>query len=175
MANDEVVNFDPMRDMVLNDAALIERPQYEELLDKRTNKIKTTNVVATIKSKEHFQFKWDALAKDIITQNVSRSIKSTVKENINIDGFDSKPFGWGWGDFEFYPKGDVTGFLMTVFTRSEEHPSMATIREGKGQTSSREESQHGHHGRTSQFPPSINSQCSCNCFSHHDACNRSPF
>jgi hypothetical protein len=79
MANDEVVNLDPMRDMVLNDAALIEKPQYEELLDKRTNKIKTTKVVATIKSKERFQFKWDALTKDIIIQNVSRSIKSTLR------------------------------------------------------------------------------------------------
>ena len=93
MADDEVVNFDPMRDMVSNDAALIEKPQYEELfLDKRTNKIKTTKVVAAIKSKERFQFKWDALAKDIITKHVSRSIKSTVKENRNIDGFDSKPW-----------------------------------------------------------------------------------
>ena len=33
-----------------------------------------------IKSKERFQFKWDTLTKDIITQNVSRSNKSTVKE-----------------------------------------------------------------------------------------------
>ena len=54
MANDEVVNFDTMRDMVLNGGS--------------------------IKSKERFQFKWDTEAKDIITNNVSRSIKSTVKE-----------------------------------------------------------------------------------------------
>ena len=64
------------------------------------------------------------------------------------------------GDFEFYPKGGSEWFFddMTGFARSEEHPSMATIREGKGQTSSREESLHGHQGRTSQFSPSINSQ-----------------
>ena len=54
MANDEVVNFDTLRDMVLNGG--------------------------TIKSKERFQFKWDTLTKDIITQNVSSNIKSTVKE-----------------------------------------------------------------------------------------------
>ena len=49
MANDEVINFDTMRDMVLNGVI--------------------------IKSKERLQFKWDTLTKDIITQNVSRSIK----------------------------------------------------------------------------------------------------
>ena len=71
MANDEVVNFDTMRDMVLNGGSN--------------------------KSKERFQFKWDTEAKDIITNNVSRNIESTVKEKRNIDGFDSKPFGWGGG------------------------------------------------------------------------------
>ncbi len=68
MANDEVVNFDTMRDMVLNDS--------------------------TIKSKERFQFKWDTKTKDIITNNVSRSIKSTIKEKRTIDGFETLPFGW---------------------------------------------------------------------------------
>ena len=71
MANDEVVNFDTMRDMVLNDS--------------------------TIKSKERFQFKWDTKTKDIITQHISRSIKSTVKEKRTIDGVDTQPFGWGGG------------------------------------------------------------------------------
>ena len=69
LANDEVVNFETMRDMILNDA--------------------------TIKSKEPFQFKWDTKTKDTITKHVSRNIKSTVKEKRNIDGFDSKPSGWG--------------------------------------------------------------------------------
>ena len=69
MANDEVVNFDTMRDMVLNGDS--------------------------IKSKERFQFKWDTKTKTIITNNVSRSIKSTVKEKRTIDGYDTKPFGWG--------------------------------------------------------------------------------
>jgi hypothetical protein len=75
-----------------------------------------------------------------------------LRSKKNSDGFDSKPFGWGGGDFEFCPKWEVNGFLMTGFTKSEEHPSMATIREGKGQTSSQEESQHGHHGQTSSTP-----------------------
>ena len=44
MANDEVVNFDTMRDMVLNGG--------------------------TIKSTERFQFKWGTLTKDNITQKV---------------------------------------------------------------------------------------------------------
>ena len=68
-ANDEVVNFDTMRDMVLNGKG--------------------------IESKKRFQFKWDTKTKDIITNNVSRSIKSTIKEKRIVDGYDTKPFGWG--------------------------------------------------------------------------------
>jgi len=68
IANDEVVNFDTMRDMVLNDT--------------------------TIDSKKRFQFKWDTKTKDIITHHIARSIKSTVKEKRTIDGVDTKPFGW---------------------------------------------------------------------------------
>ena len=82
MANDEVVNFETMRDMVLNGGA--------------------------IKSKERFQFQWDTKTKDIITKHVSRSIKSTVKEKRTIDGYDSKPFGWGGEHLmigPFYPYG----------------------------------------------------------------------
>ena len=67
MANDEVVNFDTMRDMVLNNTK--------------------------IESKERFQFKWDTKTKDIVTKNVSRSIKSTIKEKRTINGFDTQPFG----------------------------------------------------------------------------------
>ena len=55
MANDVVVNFDTMRDMVLNDTR--------------------------IESRKHFQFKWDTKTKDIVTNNASRSIKSpTIKK-----------------------------------------------------------------------------------------------
>ena len=48
MANDEVVSFDTMCDMVF----------------KRD----------TIKSKERFQFKWDTLTKDIITQKMLQEV-----------------------------------------------------------------------------------------------------
>ena len=71
MANDEVINFDTMKDMVLN-----------------------TTAGATMESKKRFQFKWDTNTKDIVAKYVSRSIKSTVKEKRNIDGFDTLPFGY---------------------------------------------------------------------------------
>ena len=69
MANDEVINFDTMKDMVLN-------------------------TTMSIESKKRFQFKWDTNTKDILTKYVSRSIKSTVKEKRTIDGFDTLPFGY---------------------------------------------------------------------------------
>jgi hypothetical protein len=67
MANDDVVNFDTMRDVVLN----------------------TTK----IESKVRFQFKWDTKTKDIVTTHISRSIRSTINEKRAIDGVDTKPFG----------------------------------------------------------------------------------
>ena len=69
MANDEVINFDTMKDMVLN-------------------------TTLSIESEKRFQFKWDTNTKDILTKYVSRSIKSTVKEKRTIDGFDTLPFGF---------------------------------------------------------------------------------
>ena len=55
MANDQVINFDTIKNMVPN----------------------TTQSIESTKS----QFKWDTETKDIVTTYVSRSIKSTVKEN----------------------------------------------------------------------------------------------
>ncbi len=46
----------------------------------------------TLKSKERHQFKWDTTTKDIITKNISRSIRSTIGEKRLIDGLDTKPF-----------------------------------------------------------------------------------
>jgi len=69
MANDEVINFDTMKDMVLN----------------------TTQ---SIVSKNRFQFKWDTKTKDIVTKYVSINIKSTVKEKRNVGGYDTLPFGY---------------------------------------------------------------------------------
>jgi G:T-mismatch repair DNA endonuclease (very short patch repair protein) len=92
-ANDNVVNFDTMRNMVLYDAMLEKDPQYEYVLDNRKN-TKQVKVVARIESEKRFQFKWDTLSKDIITQYISKSIKSTVKEKRTIDGFNTLPFGF---------------------------------------------------------------------------------
>ena len=67
-ANDDVVNFETMIDMVLNNKS--------------------------IKSEERHQFKWDKKSKDIITKYIGRSIKSTMNEKRTIDGYDSLPFGF---------------------------------------------------------------------------------
>jgi hypothetical protein len=74
MANDEAVNFDTMREMVLNTTE--------------------NGPVDPKKSKERLQFKWDSQSKDIITQHISRSIRSTINEQRTIDGLDTLPFGW---------------------------------------------------------------------------------
>ena len=94
MADDEVVNFDTMRDMFLNGG--------------------------TIKSKKRFRFKWDTLTKDIITQNVSRNIKSTVKEKEILMDLILHLLGGEGVISNFTPKGEVDGFLMTGFKRSED-------------------------------------------------------
>ena len=74
MAKDEVINFDTMKDMVLNTTA--------------------AGGKATMESKKRFQFKWDTNTKDIVTKYVSRRFISTVKEKRTIDGFDTKPSGY---------------------------------------------------------------------------------
>ena len=67
-ANDQVVNFETMKNMVLNNKEL--------------------------KSMKRHQFKWDTQTKDIVTKYIARSIKSTVKEKRTIDGYDTLPFGY---------------------------------------------------------------------------------
>ena len=85
MANDEVVNFDTMREMVLNTA---EKGPIDKKKDKEFDPERQ------IQTKERFQFKWDTQSKDIITTHISRSIRSTINEKRTIDGLDSLPFGW---------------------------------------------------------------------------------
>jgi hypothetical protein len=67
-ANDKKINFKTIKDMVLN------------------NK--------TLDSEKRFQFKWGDQTKDITTRYISRSIKSTIKEKRNINGYDTLPFGY---------------------------------------------------------------------------------
>ena len=67
-ANDDVVHFDSMKDMILNSQP--------------------------IKTQKRFQFRWDTCSKDIVTHYISKSIKSTLKEKRLLDGYDSKPFGF---------------------------------------------------------------------------------
>ena len=94
-ANDNVVNLDTLRKMVLDDADLMQNPQYEYVLDKRKKTMtKKVKVVAKIESEKRFQFKWNTQSKDIITKYISKSIKSTVKEKRTIDGFETLPFGF---------------------------------------------------------------------------------
>jgi hypothetical protein len=66
-ANSAVVNFETMKDMILN------------------NK--------TIESEKRYQFRWDNRSKDIITTFISRSIKSTICEKRTVSGYDTLPFG----------------------------------------------------------------------------------
>jgi hypothetical protein len=68
LANCKKVNFDTMKDMILNNTE--------------------------IKSEPRFQFRWDTVSKDIITKHIGRSIRSTIKEKRTIDGYDSLPFGY---------------------------------------------------------------------------------
>ena len=67
MANDEVVNFDTMCDMVFNGD--------------------------TIKSKERFQFKWDTLTKDIITQKM---LQEVLNLQLSLLGATSMPNDTFW-------------------------------------------------------------------------------
>jgi hypothetical protein len=67
-ANSEVVNFETLKHMVLNDDTLQSVPRY--------------------------QFQWDKKSKDIITGKLSRSIHSTINSKRDLDGYDTKPMGY---------------------------------------------------------------------------------
>ena len=63
MANDEVVNCDTMRDMVLNitNKGPIDSKEDKEFDPTRQNRLK-----------ERFQFQWDTRTKDIVTTHISK-------------------------------------------------------------------------------------------------------
>jgi hypothetical protein len=67
-ANSKIITVETMRDMVLNNPS--------------------------IKSEDRYTFRWDAKSKDVITQLLSRSIRSTVNSKRSIDGYDTLPFGY---------------------------------------------------------------------------------
>ena len=92
-ANDKVVNFKTMKSMVLNTKAfhdLDDVGQQEWLNEMKERGINDLE----LESKPRHQFKWQTQTKDIITNNIKRSIKSTVKEKRTIDGYDTLPCGY---------------------------------------------------------------------------------
>jgi hypothetical protein len=71
IANNEKINFETMRKMVLSNTTLDSVPR--------------------------FQFAWDNATKDVITKNIQRSVRSTIMEKRKVDGFDTVPKGYRGG------------------------------------------------------------------------------
>jgi hypothetical protein len=67
-ANSKIITFETMRAMVLNNTS--------------------------IKSDKRYTFRWDVKSKDVITQFISRSIRSTVNSKRTIVGYETLPFGY---------------------------------------------------------------------------------
>ena len=65
MANAAVINFESMKQMVLNDD--------------------------TLQSESRYQFQWDRKTKDVKTGKKSRNIHSTISSKRNLDGYDTTP------------------------------------------------------------------------------------
>jgi len=68
MANSEKINFETMKDMILNNKSLISEPR--------------------------FTFSWLNVSKDVITKHIKKSVRSTVSEKRSIDGYSTLPFGY---------------------------------------------------------------------------------
>ena len=66
--NSDILSFDAMKEIVLDDR--------------------------TIHTTERYQFKWDGVTKDIVTKFISRSIHSTMSEKRTNNGYDSVPYGF---------------------------------------------------------------------------------
>ena len=67
-ANSSLVNFETMKDMILNDK--------------------------NITSEKRYQFRWSNETKDITTVFIGKSIRSTIGEKRNINGYATLPFGY---------------------------------------------------------------------------------
>jgi hypothetical protein len=92
-ANDKVVNFEAMKRMVLNTKMFDDCDDEGKQAWMDDMKERSINDLG-MESKLRHQFKWETCSKDIITKNIKRSIKSTIKEKRTVDGFDTKPFGF---------------------------------------------------------------------------------
>ena len=66
--NSELLDFDTYRNMVLNHEV--------------------------IETSARYQFRWDNNTKDIVTKYISRSVRATIGEKRDIDGYDTHPFGY---------------------------------------------------------------------------------
>ena len=79
--------------MVLNTQAFnnLDATSQNEWLDDMNKR--QENDLEMKPAKRH-QFKWGNDTNGIITKYISRSTKSTIKEKITIDGFDTLPYGY---------------------------------------------------------------------------------
>ena len=68
--NSKLVNFDTLKHLVLN-----HMPNLNH-----------------IETKERFQFRWEN--KQVITKFISKSIRSTISEKIQINGYSTLPYGF---------------------------------------------------------------------------------
>ncbi len=68
VANIDMINFETMKDMVLNQGVL--------------------------KSAKRFTFATDPKTRDVVTKFLARSIRSTVNEKRTVFGYDTLPFGY---------------------------------------------------------------------------------
>jgi len=48
----------------------------------------------TIESEKRFQFRWNNNTKDIVTVNIGKSIRSTISEKRDLNGYETLPFGF---------------------------------------------------------------------------------
>jgi hypothetical protein len=75
VANIEKITFDRFKEMALN----------------------SKDMPSEIESAVRFQFSWGSLSsgyREIITKFIKKSIKSTVKDKLDIHGYDTLPFGY---------------------------------------------------------------------------------
>ena len=52
------------------------------------------NKCICIETSKRYQFRWNDKTKDIITKYISRSVRATIGEQRDIDGYDTHPFGY---------------------------------------------------------------------------------